>query len=188
MVVSEGGPGGPGGACLLVLPSDKPSTRAEAAAVEALLMDMLRDPGGAAARWGRVWRSLGWQPGGHGRRCKGGLLCGVAGRRNHAGRKESLASCMWHNERIAVGRVGYVLLGAVLCRAAAWRSGVLGALCSDAIAALREQAQGQGQGQQGGGGGASGGGAGPDAALPNSKWHLRWAGGNCFLACAVHAL
>lgn len=76
-------------------------------------------------------------------------------------------------ELLWVRVIELVMCCLVPCRAAAWRSGVLGALCSDAIAALREQAQGQGQGQQGGGGGASGGGAGADAALPNSKWHLR---------------
>ncbi|GFR50346.1 hypothetical protein Agub_g12555, partial [Astrephomene gubernaculifera] len=48
--------GGGGGACLLVLPSDKPATRAEAVAVEALLLEMLKDPAGAAERAG-TWRA-----------------------------------------------------------------------------------------------------------------------------------
>lgn len=69
MVVCEGGHGSPGGACLLVLPSDKPATRSEAAAVEALLLDMLRDPGGAAARWELVY-GRGWVT-------AGGAVCGV---------------------------------------------------------------------------------------------------------------
>eukprot|EP00198_Chlamydomonas_reinhardtii_P010791 XP_001700128.1 predicted protein [Chlamydomonas reinhardtii] len=45
-----------GGACLLVLPSDKPPARSEAVAVEGLLLDMLRDPGSAAAR-SASWRA-----------------------------------------------------------------------------------------------------------------------------------
>lgn len=39
-----------GHSCLVVLPSDKPSTRGEALAVEALLGELLRDPANAAQR------------------------------------------------------------------------------------------------------------------------------------------
>lgn len=45
-----------GRACLLVLPSDRPSPRPEAASVEALLADMLRDPS-CAARRACEWRA-----------------------------------------------------------------------------------------------------------------------------------
>ncbi len=41
-----------GHACLIILPSDKPSTRSEALALEALLAELLKDPGQAAHRWG----------------------------------------------------------------------------------------------------------------------------------------
>ncbi|KAG2434787.1 hypothetical protein HXX76_007672 [Chlamydomonas incerta] len=51
MVVQSGG-----GACLLVLPSDKPPARSEAVAAEGLLLDMLRDPGAAAAK-AAAWRA-----------------------------------------------------------------------------------------------------------------------------------
>ena len=45
-----------GRVCLLVLPSDRPAPRAEAAAVEALLGEMVRDPS-AAARRACEWRA-----------------------------------------------------------------------------------------------------------------------------------
>jgi hypothetical protein len=44
-----------GRSCLLVLPSDAPSTRQEAAAAAAALHRLLRDPGSAAA-WAAAWR------------------------------------------------------------------------------------------------------------------------------------
>jgi hypothetical protein len=45
-----------GRSCLLVLPSDRPAARAEAAATEALLAELLRDPP-AAARRACEWRA-----------------------------------------------------------------------------------------------------------------------------------
>jgi hypothetical protein len=43
-----------GHTCLIVLPSDKPSTRGEALAVEQLLAELLREPSRAAERCGLV--------------------------------------------------------------------------------------------------------------------------------------
>jgi hypothetical protein len=68
-----------GRACLLVLPSDRPSTRAEAAAVEALLCEVLRDPQAAARR------ACEWRAGALSGACSGSLAALLAAMKGDGG-------------------------------------------------------------------------------------------------------
>lgn len=134
-----------GHACLIILPSDKPSTRGEALALEALLVELLRDPGRAAHRWGQEWGDLS-----AGRATRQGLQeCEGTGEGLRAsGSSDSGA-------RPGAGLGGPTGSGTVqrplppppaprpaAGRAAAWRAHALQSLCSEAIAAIHESAYG----------------------------------------------